>query len=459
VDRSVSPPTAIGTRNGDGVASADQSVFAPPPNGRGRMMLYGFLIVLVLAVNAIVFVVGMSAGWWADRAVSLQVIAAIAQANLLIAILHRQQWVVSLIGFLATNAPNSLPLAIRWRLAQYYHFGGVHIGAAIAGTLWYVAFVFWIWPALLDGRAGIDDVSAILATVVVVIMVVMCMLAAPELRAKHHELFEFSHRFGSWAILAIAWANTFMLALLHSREYGHLEYAIAVAHSPVFWMLVLTTFFAAWPWMLLRRVPISVQCPSDHVAIVRLHSKRTPPVGTTRAISRHPLHSWHPFACVPAAAGEDGYRMMISRVGEWTSAFIDNPPSHIWVRGISTPGVANAKRLFNRVLYVATGSGIGPVLGHLLTDTQGAKLVWVTRTPRETFGDAVVDEIMTAQPDGVIWNTSTQGKPDVFEMSFKAYIESGSDAVIIVSNRSVTGEVVRSFERRGVPAFGPIWDS
>ncbi|TDO09981.1 hypothetical protein EV580_4266 [Mycobacterium sp. BK086] len=453
MDRSVSPQVANGTQN------AEESNFAPPPGGRGRLMLYATLIVGVLAINAIVLVIGIAAGWWADSAVSLQLIAAIAQVNLLVAVLHRQQWMVSLIGFLATNAPKSLPLAIRWRLAQYYHFGGVHIGAAIAGTLWYVAFLFWIWPAFYDGKADIDDFSAVLATVVVVTMVVMCILSAPDLRTKHHELFEFSHRFGSWTILAIAWANTFALALLHSKEYGHLAYANAVAHSPVFWMLVLTTFFAAWPWILLRRVPISVECPSDHMAIVRLHSKRTPPIGTTRSISRHPLQSWHPFACVPAKAGEDGYRMMISRAGEWTSAFIDNPPSHIWVRGISTPGVANAKRLFNRVLYIATGSGIGPILGHLLTDTQGAKLVWVTRTPRETFGDALVDEITSAQPDAVIWNTRTQGKPDVFEVSYQAFVEAGADAVIIVSNRSVTTDVVSRFERRGVPAFGPIWDS
>jgi len=453
VDSSASPPAATGT------PTAEESDFAPPPSGRGRLMLYGVFIVVILAANAIAFIVGLSAGWWSDRAASLQVIAAFAQVNLLVAILHRQQWMVSFIGWVATNAPKSLPLAIRWRLGQYYHFGGVHIGAAIAGTLWYVAFLFWIWPVLLDGRVDIDDFSAVLATVVVVILVAMCILSLPEIRAKHHELFEFSHRFGSWTMLAIIWANTFALAWLHAEEYGRLEYAAAVAHSPVFWMLVVTTFFAAWPWLLLRRVPISVECPSDHVAVVRLHSKRPPPVGTTRSISRHPLQSWHPFACVPAAAGEDGYRMMISRVGEWTSSFIDNPPSHIWVRGISTPGVANAKRLFNRVLYIATGSGIGPVLGHLLTDKQGAKLVWITRTPRETFGDAVVDEIMTAQPEAVIWNTRTQGKPDVFEVSYQAYVDSGADAVIIVSNRAVTGEVVRGFERRGVPAFGPIWDS
>jgi hypothetical protein len=32
----------------------------------------------------------------------------------------------------------------------------------------------------------------------------------------------------------------------------------------------------------------------------------------------------------------------------------------------------------------------------------------------------------------------------------------GADAVIIVSNRAVTADVVRGFARRGVPGFGPI---
>ena len=151
--------------------------------------------------------------------------------------------------------------------------------------------------------------------------------------------------------------------------------------------------------------------------------------------------------------------MVISRAGGWTSSFIDNPPTHVWVKGIPTVGVANAKRLFNRVLYVVTGSGIGPVLGHLLTDTQGARLVWVTKTPRATYGDDLVNEVESAQPEAVIWNTSEQGKPDVFEITYQAFVASGADAVICVSNKKVTDRIVAEFEQRGTPAFGPIWDS
>ena len=58
--------------------------------------------------------------------------------------------------------------------------------------------------------------------------------------------------------------------------------------------------------------------------------------------------------------------MLVSRAGDWTSDLIDEPPTHVWVRGIPTVGVANVRRLFTKVVLVATGSGIGPVLGHLL---------------------------------------------------------------------------------------------
>lgn len=423
---------------------------------RGPIMLYVLLLAGVIALNLALFIWGLFAGWWHPHARSLQVIAAISQLNLLFSILPRQHWMVNLISWLATRAPVTWPVRLRWRLAQYYHVGGLHIGGAVSGTLWYVLYVVLLAPAWADGEAGYDDVSVALAVLVVLSLLTICALATPGFRTRHHDVFEASHRFGTWLVLALAWVNALVLAKLQTPARGFGE---ALLGSPIFWMLVVSTGLAVWPWLLLRRVPITVERPSSHAAVVRLEHGFVPKVGTTRAISRHPLFGWHPFACVPAAEGESGYRMVVSRAGGWTSDFIDRPPSHVWVRGIPTVGVANAKRLFHRVLYVATGSGVGPVLGHLLTDTQGARLVWVTKEPRSTYGDALVDEIEGAQPEAVIWNTSERGKPDVFEVAHEAYLASGADAVICVANKIVTARVVGEFERRGVPAFGPIWDS
>lgn len=424
--------------------------------GRSRVKLYVILILSVLAVNLVLFGLGALAGAWQPKAWSLQIIAALSQLNLLAAVLPRQHWMVNLLSWVATRAPTSWPLALRWKLAQYYHVGGLHVGGAIASTAWYLVYVVLLAPAWADGEAGYDDVSLGIALLVLTLLITICALAAPGFRTRHHDVFEASHRFGTWAVLVLAWTNAFVLAKLQApaRSLGE-----ALLTSPIFWMLVISTSLAIWPWLLLRRVPISVETPSPHVAIVRLDHGFVPPVGTTRAISRSPLFGWHPFACVPAPAGEPGYRMVISRAGGWTSKFIDEPPTHIWVRGIPTAGVANAKRLFTRVLYVVTGSGIGPVLGHLLTDTQGARLVWVTKAPRETYGEALYTEVVTAQPEAVIWNTTENGRADVFELTLEAFHASGADAVICVSNKGVTDRVVDEFGRRGVPAFGPIWDS
>jgi hypothetical protein len=49
-------------------------------------------------------------------------------------------------------------------------------------------------------------------------------------------------------------------------------------------------------------------------------------------ISRSPLREWHAFATV-STPGRSGYRLLVSRAGDWTSRFIDDPPSHLWVRG------------------------------------------------------------------------------------------------------------------------------
>lgn len=429
---------------------------APPKARRTRAQLYVVLFASVLIFNLVIFSLGLFFGWWQPHAYSLQAIAAISQLNLLFAILPRQHWMVNLISKIATRAPVSWPLRFRWRLAQYYHVGGLHVGGALSGTLWYVLYVVLLGPAWVDGELGYDDASVLLAILIVCCLLTICAMSIPDFRRKHHDAFEASHRFGTWTVHVLAWINAFLLARLQQPIH---TFAEALLSSPIFWMLLVSTGLAVWQWLLLRRVPVTVETPSNHVAIVRLHHGYTPAVGTTRSISRNPVFGWHPFACVPPVEGEEGYRMVVSRAGGWTANFIDNPPSRVWVRGIPTVGVANAKRLFSRVLYVATGSGVGPILGHLLTDTQGARLVWVTKEPRSTYGDELVAEIETAQPEAVIWNTSERGKPDVFEVAWEAFESSGADAVICVANKTVTDHVVRGFERRGVPAFGPIWDS
>jgi len=129
-------------------------------------------------------------------------------------------------------------------------------------------------------------------------------------------------------------------------------------------MLPVLTLSIALPWLRLRRVPVTLVKPSSHAVIARF-DHHTPFAGSSTAISRNPLWEWHSFANIPAP-DERGFRLIISRAGDWTGELIEQPPTHVWVKGITTAGVARIETLFKSVVYVATGSGIGPVRAALV---------------------------------------------------------------------------------------------
>jgi CRP-like cAMP-binding protein len=419
-------------------------------------MHYNRLIVLVLAANALLAAYGIE--HWKLFAPTLGTVALVAQANIALAIVFRQQYVINLLGWIATRPPVTWPMRVRWTLGKYYHFGGLHVGFALSGTAWYLTFVAMLIDGLATGKGGGVDVAVVaVSSVVASLIVVLVFMARPSSRNQHHDTFEATHRFGGWTVLVLVWVNTIVFST--SRAQG--SAASALLSAPTVWILVVTTCGAVWPWLLLRKVALTVERPSSHVAILHLDQDLSPPVGTTRAISRGPLYGWHPFANVPVAtgSGKRGYRMAVSRAGDWTAEMIDNPPAHVWVRGIPTVGVINVKKLFSKVVIVTTGSGIGPALGHLLAAETPSQLVWATRDPTETYGAALVDEILTAQPEAIIWNTDELGRPDMLRLAYRAYITSGADAVICISNKTVTWNVVHGLEQRGIPAFGPVWDS
>ncbi|TLQ47926.1 hypothetical protein FEF34_01000 [Streptomyces marianii] len=402
-----------------------------------RLMHYNRLIALVVLVNLVV------AGVAAPGGTDPRTCADAVLVNLTLTILIRQQYVINALFRVATAVPVSWPLRLRWTLGKVYHFGGLHVGGALCGTVWFTILLVQL------AMTGADPALLAVSSALAVLLGVLVGTALPPLRGRFHDAFERIHRFGGWAALVLFWWHT--LLLVHGDGRSALT-------APQTWLLALVTLSVALPWLRLRRVPVSVERPSSHVALVSFDHGHTPFAGSSTAISRRPLWEWHSFANVPTP-GRSGFRLTVSRAGDWTGSFIDDAPEHVWVKGITTAGVANVETLFTKVVYVATGSGIGPCLPHLLAAEVPARLVWVTRSPRETYGDALVEEILTAQPDATVWDTSERGKPDMVRLAYETRQESGAEAVICISNKHVTWQVVHGLERLGIPAYGAIWDS
>jgi NAD(P)H-flavin reductase len=420
------------------------------------LIQYHRLVALVAVLNLWQLATGLAeSGWWWDAAHRLQSLSHLVLANFAVAVLVRQQYVVKLLFWLATRAPTSWPLAVRWQLAKVFHFGGLHSGCATVATLWFGLFTAAVFQQAWRGLPGVSAALVGVSVVLVGLLAAMVMTALPKFRARFHNQFELAHRFGGWVALLLFWTHAFLFI---DAQRGSTPFAEALWASPAPWVLVGICISIALPWMRLRRVRVETVKPSSHAVVVRFNHGETPFPGSSTAISRHPLVEWHSFANIPTP-GEEGFRLIISRAGDWTGRFIDDTPRHVWVKGITTAGVANIETLFRKVVYVATGSGIGPVLPHLLAQRVPMRLIWSTRSPRKTYGDALVEEILAAQPDSLIWDTDARGKPDLVRLALTALRESGAEAVICIANQKLTKDVIQQMERRGIPAYGAIWDS
>ncbi|GGL96426.1 hypothetical protein [Nakamurella endophytica] len=377
-----------------------------------------------------------------------------ASVDIGLAALMRQQYFVNALFSVATSAPLRWPLRMRAALAQVHHLpGGVHVGAATSATVWFVVYAVCV-VVTPPPAAGSAQHVAILAVVVAIALDLLAMswCARPAMRHHHHDLFEITHRYGGWLSIALFTALTVLHAAADVGPAGS-----DILRSPNTWILAVLFVFAAIPWLQLRRVPITITEPSNHVALVSFRHGRVR-VGSASRIARHPLGQWHAFANM-TTPGQQGFRIAVSRAGGWTGDFIADAPAHVWTRGVPTTGVGSVSRLFTKVVWIATGSGIAPALPHLLSDPTPARLVWVTRSPERTYGAGLVGEILAAQPDAVLWNSDEKGKPDLSVLAYQAYRDFGAEAVICISNKDATLRLVTELRRRGVPAYGPIWDS
>ena len=429
----------------------------PAALAASRTTAYRRLLLGALAVNLVVFVVHVRhRDWRLADASAMAAFADLTLVNVAVAVVVRQSVVLNVLYGLAGRGSPTWPLWIRWSIAKVHHVGGIHAGSAIAGTGWLWAFAGAAAATRLRHPELVSTTTLGLAIVIAMVLAIVTACAAPPVRARAHDVFEQSHRWGGWSALALFWALTIELAVDGRGAATPFE---AITTDWHVWVLVVLTTCIVWPWVRLRRVPIAVHRPSAHVAVVELDYGVRPAYSSAVGISRSPLGGWHSFATV-TTPGRPGYRLLISRAGDWTGRFIDDPPTHVWVRGIpvSAP-MAKAANLYSRVLYVVTGSGIGPILGQVLADRVPARLVWPTRDPRRTYGDALVDEVAAIQPHAVIWDTTRNGKPDLLRLALDACADFDAEAVFVVSNKAATLQLVDDLERRGIPAFGPIWDS
>lgn len=383
-----------------------------------------------------------------------------AAANFLVAILIRQDYIFNLIFHACQLVPLSAPLRLRRMLAKVYEHGGMHTGCAIAGTMWFILLTILIIINFETARIINTPIIPIFTTLLLIIFVVICIFAHPAIRHKFHNSFEFTHRFAGWCAIVVFWVDLVLIsdALRKQNTSTPESLGLALVKLPAFWFLLIMSVHIVLPWLRLRKIAFTAERLSEHA--IRLHHKEN--MGPYRgiAIAETPLGEWHPFACFPDGDGVNN-SIMISHAGDWTRRTIDDPKPHYWVKGVLKTNVLSMASIFNRVLLVTTGTGIGPALSFVAEPSRRGQcqVLWVSSSPEQTFGKDLIDWVYKLNDNAVVWDSKKDGRPDMVALTLRLYKEMNAEAVFVVSNPKLTKSLVYGCESRGIPAYGPVFDS
>lgn len=387
---------------------------------------------------------------------SLSSIANAAAANILGAILIRQEYVINGLYCICCWTPTSWPLRVRRIIAKLYHFGGVHSGCAVSAVAWFILYTVLVTRDYVTGSFNEPAILAI-TYILLILFLAICIFAIPKFRVFSHNAFEAVHRFAGWTSVGLFWVEILLVCNAQTKIPGSKSLGIIVIKTPAFWLLLIITFFIILPWIRLRKVDAYPEILSNHAVRIRFKYMRVGPVLGIR-ITHNPLKEWHAFATIPEADGSS-FSLIVSDAGDWTRKQIQNPATKYWIRGVPITGVLRMAEVFKRVVLVTTGSGIGPCLSMLVSHPMPCRILWSTPNPLQTYGESIIEGVAKADPDALIINTRASGRPDMVALTYHLFLESKAEAVFVISNPALTRKVVYGMESRGIPAYGPIWDS
>lgn len=476
---------------------------APIPRKKGGKMyrwlrwsfgsVYRRIFTVAFVANAVVLVtISIRYGIRASQ-LSYKNCANGVAANLLAALAIRNEHIINMLFRLFVGgAAERLPLCLRHLCAKVYSYGGIHSGCGVAAVLWHVTYLVTATQQLdptpnplVRGYVLFSAYGSALCLALILIF------AHPIIRTRIHNWFEGVHRFAGWTAITLFWIQVLALAS-DEAMIKNMSIGTACLHTPAFWMLVFATLLLIYPWTRLRLRDVEVEPMNEHVTKLNF-SYRNVQFGQAIRLANQPLRETHAFAVIPnpaaaisdigdaeksdsivpagnvfSNAGKRGFSVLISHAGDWTRRIIDNPPKKLYTRGVPQFGVLRVAGLFRPCIVAATGSGIGPCLSLFVQrPDHPVRIIWSAKQPKETYGAVVIDQLRRADPKAVIFDTHKTGRPDLVIEIWRIWEASRNldggrnacEAVVLISNQSVTRKVVYGLESRGIPAYGAIFDS
>ncbi|KAL1165663.1 hypothetical protein V6Z11_A06G143600, partial [Gossypium hirsutum] len=354
-------------------------------------------------------------------------------ANILALTLCRSEAFLQVVFWLAVKVLGKswVPLPIKTATTSLLQsLGGIHSRCGVSSVAW---LIYALILTLKDRENTSPEIIGVASTILS-LLCLTCLAAFPLVYHLHHNVFERIHRFAGWTALALLWAFIVLtisyepVTKSYSKELGS-----RLVQRQEFWFTIAITILIITPWSTVRRVPVNISVPSGHASIIKFEGGIKS--GILGRISPSPLSEWHAFGII--SDGKTEHMMLAGAVGDFTKSLVSNLPSHLWVRKLHFAGLPYLVNMYDRVLVVATGSGICVFLSFLLQPCSADVCVlWV-----------------------IVHDTAVLGRPNVSQMSVDIAKRWGADVVIVTSNPEGSRDVVNACKAAGIPAFGPIWDS
>jgi NAD(P)H-flavin reductase len=392
--------------------------------------------------------------------------ATFSVGNILIAILVRNELILHLLYRLAVWTSVKIVYGKYYLNSSVHYIGGVHASCATWGFLWLIVDVLQQWgnPSdLLSMATSSDPISIAISCILLTLLFIIILTAIPLFRHKFHDTFEISHRYLGWSCLGILVLHQtrFQFIITLNQAYP-LETLLT---NPVLLMLALMILSIFLPWISVQCFDkFRMHCPSDGVLIVTFPGMAD--VGTFARISLDGVE-WHSFSVAETSfskqTGESEIHLIIGAVGDWTKNLIrqvekGNLPKRIWVRRVKPPGFMFSINAYSRVVVIATGAGIAPVLPHVIKNGHKLCILWIGNNHEESYGEKIFS-VLCAHPRCTIFDTGVHGRPNVGELAIQTVREFRAQAVFCVSNKAVTSDVIKACLAKGIPAYGASWDS
>ncbi|OIW20795.1 hypothetical protein TanjilG_23175 [Lupinus angustifolius] len=348
-----------------------------------------------------------------------------------------------------------VPLRLKTAATSFLQsIGGIHSGCGVSCIAW---LVYSLVLTLKNKDETPVEIIGVAFTILSLILL-STFAAFPLVRHLHHNLFERTHRFAGWMALMLLWL---FIILTISYEPSTQSYDLTMTKlvkKQECWFTLAITFLIIIPWLTIRKVPVHVSTPSSHASIIKFEGGVQ--AGLLGRISPSPLSEWHAFGII--SDGNKEHMMLAGAVGDFTKSLITTPPKHLYVRTMHFAGLPYLVNLYQRVLLVATGSGVCVFLSFLLQQPRKVDvfLIWVAKDIELNFGKEMKEMLSKYSKEKVVvHDTAICGRPNVAEMSVEGAIRWNAEVVIVTSNPEGSRNVLRACKRANIPAFGPIWDS